>query len=118
MKRLIYTCRNITGALLCNLKMLDGSTIDLLTSNKTDQCKIHIEDSVGININQRLNLYGDYYLNTAIYLKDWNEVYNSLDVSHSKYMMRSIYLVDYIFLNLILQDFPNVLIYFLLIKVN
>lgn len=85
MKRLIYTCRNITGAfsggLLCNLKMLDGSTIDLLTSNKTDQCKIHIEDSVGININQRLNLYGDYYLNTAKYLKDWNEVYNSLDVS-------------------------------------
>ncbi len=90
MNRLFYTCRNVTGmfskGLLCNMKILENSTsLDFLTPRKTDKSKEYIEEYLGIKIDRSLNLFGDFYLNTAMNMANWKEVYDALDVSELKH---------------------------------
>lgn len=89
-KRIFYTCRNVTGSfsagLVVNLKYLEhnASSVDFLTNLKTTKGKEHIEAITGMKIDRQLNLFSDFYLNKAVNMKDWKEVYDSIDVSSLK----------------------------------
>lgn len=89
-KRLFYTCRNVTGnfsaGLVVNLKYLeyDSERVDFLTNLKTTKGKEHIESITGMKIANQINLFGDFYHNEAVNMKDWKEVYDALDVSGLK----------------------------------
>lgn len=90
MKRLFYTCRNVTGmfskGLICNLQILEKNTtsLDFLTITSTNKSTKYIEEYTGLRINKTLNLYVDFYLTHAINMSSWQEVYDSLDVSALK----------------------------------
>lgn len=90
MNTIFYTCRNVTGmfsaGLLCNIKILESlsSNIDFLTSHKTDKGKQYIEHSIGLNINDSLNLYSEWYINHGMHLNNWMDVYDQIDVSPLK----------------------------------
>lgn len=87
MSCVLYTARNITGAfssgLICNMRLIETKhkDITLLTNRKTEQGKSFIEKTSGLHINNYVNYYDDFYMNTARHMKSWIDVYHSLDVS-------------------------------------
>lgn len=83
MNGIFYCGRPITGAdgirMLDHLRVLETqcSSVDHLSSTKTDAAKLAIEQHSGLRINRSVNLFGSY---VGKY-NSWAEVYDCIDVS-------------------------------------
>lgn len=89
-KGLFYFARAITGAdgirMLGHLSILKeyGGVIDHLSARTSDQGRKFIEANTLLRIRQSVNLFGDFYANSARKMPSWMHVYEKLDVTPLK----------------------------------
>ena len=97
-KGLFFTTRSVTGregkGIVAHMGIIQthSDQVDYLSSKKTDKTKQFIESYADIRINESRNLFGDFYLNEAMHMSDWMEVYDKLDVT-SLEMYDNLYLI-------------------------
>ena len=86
-KGIFFTTRAVTGregkGIIAHMGIMDNQSphIDLLTQTKSKQSKMAIKSYSGLSVDKTVNLYEDFYKNTAKNMSDWMEVYDALDVS-------------------------------------
>ena len=89
-KGIFYSARSFLGRegknIIRHLNILSRScdSVDLLSNRKTDSIKEHIEKCSGLRIDQSINLFGDFYENTALNMNSWMDIYDNLDVDKMK----------------------------------
>ena len=82
---IFYSARSFLGregkGIVRHLDILSNSCdkIDHLSNRKTDSVKEQIMKCSSVQINQSLNLFGDFYESSALNMSHWMDVYNSLD---------------------------------------
>jgi hypothetical protein len=87
---LIYSTRGVTASihesLIQQMKFVEhnDSEIHLMSSYKSDVPKGHVEKTAGIKIKKHIKSITDFYYDTAINMKSWEEIYNALDVEFLK----------------------------------
>lgn len=89
MKDLIYSTRPLAGKFVHSLLQLfkfteqTGNKKDILLMTKTDDNIPYIESVSKIQLNP-VRYYTDFYHNEVVHMKNWEEAYEKIDVSHLK----------------------------------
>jgi hypothetical protein len=87
---LIYSTRGVTASihesLIQQMKSVEmnDSSIDLMSTYRSDNPKHHIEKVAGIKITNHIRTITDFYYDEAINMSDWEQIYDALDVSFLK----------------------------------
>lgn len=87
---LIYSTRGVTSpiheSLIQQMKFVEdvNDKIDLISNYKTIKPKQYIEKVAGIKIEKNVNVVTNFYYDKAIHLKDWEEIYNAINVDFLK----------------------------------